>query len=286
MDEYNAYMKKKNLIRYRYVVNKHNSFLSQLGTCETSQILDLDRKFSDKKTTLRSIIMDIKDKKDGQKVFHSVDPSWRTNTDFIITYRPDKQDLAYEFRNSLSTYVSFLFPDENLARIFTYEALVTASEESYDLESQSFITRNDYELDLQFQDALSENTHRWVSMETDENLEKELMKYRQPQAIIGNLRHFNLSGEADTVSTVSTLADSSSITFDDNVQVTHYEDEKTETNNTDDSTKREIDKMKESNRATQESIGELKESMTQIMKYFKNKTDMADHQEDGSATQE
>ena len=80
-------------------------------------------------------------------------------------------------------------------------------------------------------------------METDENLEKELMKYRQPQAIIGNLRHFNLSGEADTVSTVSTLADSSSITFDDNVQVTHYEDEKTETNNTDDSTMREIDKM-------------------------------------------
>ena len=138
MDEFNMYMKRKNLIRYRYVINKHYSFLDQLGVCKTSQILDLDRKLDNGKTTLRKIIMSITDKNDNKIFFHLIDPSCKNNLDYFIMFRPDKQDLAIKFRDSLSTYASYLYPDEDLFRVFTYNALVTAKEEAYDPVTQSF----------------------------------------------------------------------------------------------------------------------------------------------------
>ena len=61
-------------------------------------------------------------------------------------------------------------------------------------------------------------------MEIDGNLEKELQKFSEPAQIIGNPRHFDHSGDMDTVSTVSTIGDATSISFNETIQVMYVHD--------------------------------------------------------------
>lgn len=140
MNEFWPYMTQENQEKYRYMVSRHRYFVEQLGTCTTSKIIEIDRKILNTQTTIRSLLLDLRDDSDNHQIFHSINLRWNTTNTWNITYRPDKRTLAYEYCNSLCTYVRYKFQDHDLSRIFSLDAFDEAEEETYFPESQTFRT--------------------------------------------------------------------------------------------------------------------------------------------------
>lgn len=83
MNEFSEFMKQKNKEKYSIFVNRHKCFMSQIATCETGQILTLDKRIGSSNDTIRSTLLTIVDKKDGKRAFNSIDVSWKNKTEFI-----------------------------------------------------------------------------------------------------------------------------------------------------------------------------------------------------------
>ena len=197
MDEYNKFMKESTKQKYRYMVAKHTSLLAQLGQCECSQIVNLDRQISGSKMTLRDVILNVRDKQDGHRIFGSIDEKWNSDTLFIATYRPDKSTKAYDFVRSLSTYVKYLFPDGNFKRILTPQAIDKANDESYNPSSQTFTTQDDIDLDKEIQADLDDDSMDFAAPDDLTNP----FEFDDSVRLVGGDSVWDLNGDADTVST-------------------------------------------------------------------------------------
>ena len=129
-DEFIQHMKESSKLKYNYLFDKHKTLSNEMRQVETVSILNLDRKIGDSKQTLRDIIIDIRDKTDGRRIFNSIDQKYNSPTTYIAQYRPDKAELAKAYLYSIATYVKFLFPHASLGRIFTIDALDEAAVET------------------------------------------------------------------------------------------------------------------------------------------------------------
>ena len=197
MDEFNRYMKESTKQKYRYMVSKHTSLLNQLGVCECTQIINLDKKIESSQMTLRDVILNVRDKKDGYRVFGSIDEKWNSDTIFVATYRPDKSALAYDFVRSLSTYMTYLFPDASFKRILTPQALDKANDETYNSNSQTFTTQDDIDLDKEIQADLDDDSMNFAAPD-DIN---DPFQFDESIRLVGGDSVWDLNGDDDTVST-------------------------------------------------------------------------------------
>jgi len=197
MDEFSRYMKESTKQKYRYMVSKHTSLLAQLGVCECTQILNLDKRIGTSQMTLRDVILNVRDKTDGYRVFGSIDEKWNSDTIFVATYRPDKSTLTYDFVRSLSTYVAYLFPETSLKRILTPQAIDKAKDEQYNPASQSFTTQEDIDLDREIQADLDDDSMNFAAPDdlTDP------FQFDESIRLVGGDSVWDLNGDEDTVST-------------------------------------------------------------------------------------
>lgn len=147
--------------KYRYMKDHHKYFLDQISLCSTSQPLEIDRKILGTKATIRPELLEIRDKKDNHRVFNSIDVRWNSSTIYNITYRPDKKNLAYSFCNSLSTYIHHKYPEADLSKIFSLEAIDRAHEESYDPTNQTFITQEDLAMQMKINNDKDDDSLEW-----------------------------------------------------------------------------------------------------------------------------
>ena len=90
VDEFFMQMKDSTKQKYRYCKDRHASFLKNLGKSDCSQILNLDKKIKipktdNKTTTLRHIILSIKDNVDNRRIFATV---MRNIIQMIFMYSP------------------------------------------------------------------------------------------------------------------------------------------------------------------------------------------------------
>lgn len=70
MNEYWPYMTEENKKRHRYMVDRHKFFIDQIGTCQTSQLLEVDTKIPGSQLTIRQKVLAIKDLVDGEQIFN------------------------------------------------------------------------------------------------------------------------------------------------------------------------------------------------------------------------
>jgi len=147
--------------------------------------------------TLRDVILNVRDKKDGYRVFASIDEKWNSDTIFVATYRPDKSSLAYDFVRSLSTYVSYLFPNVSFKRILTPQAIDKAKDETYNPTSQTFTTQEDIDLDLEIQADLDDDSMNFAAPD-DIN---DPFQFDESIRLVGGDSVWDLNGDDDTVST-------------------------------------------------------------------------------------
>lgn len=193
------------------MVSRHKYFVSQLGTCTISNILEIDRKIPPTQTTIRKLILNIRDQQDNHRIFNSINLKWNTSNTWNITYRPDKRTLAYQYCNSLCTYVQHLHPDKDLSHIFTLDAIDEAAEEIYHPETQTLTTIEDLAIQAELDQDADGDSMNFVDMSG--LTPPEPKQATAPVEEIRNARLFNLSGDADTVSTMAN--DALSVTFAD-----------------------------------------------------------------------
>lgn len=202
MNEFWPYMTEPNKKKYRYMKDRHKYFLDQLGLCSTSQILEIDEKVPGTKTTLRNIILNIRDKKDNHRIFNSIDIRWNSTSIYNITYRPDKRSMAYMFCNSLPTYVQYFHPDKDISRLFTLDALDKASEEEYHPTTQTFTTQEDIAMQMEVKNDEDDDSMEWPDFSQIRPLEADENSTDAPDEDLRNPRLFDLSGESESVSTM------------------------------------------------------------------------------------
>jgi len=177
-------------------LQKHTSLLvAQLGQCECSQIVNLDKKIGGSKMTLQDIILDIRDNQDGHRIFGSIGKKWNSNTLFVATYRPDKYTEAYDFVRSLLIYGKYTFPYGNFKQILTPQAIDKSNDESYDPSSQTFTTQDD--IDLEIQADLDDDSMEFASPDDLANP----FEFDDTIRLMGGDSVWDLNGDADTMST-------------------------------------------------------------------------------------
>ena len=214
MTEFWPCMTEKNKKKHRYMAQKHKYFLDQICDCINGQILEIDTKIPGTRLTLRDVILSIRDNRDGHRIFNSIDIKWKSNTQYILTFRPDKKSMTYKFLNSLSTYVVHHYPGSDLSRIFTLDAIGRGNTEYYNATTQSFTTMEDLatrrELQRDFDDSLDFLVlYDLQPLDMDEDDDDD----QRPPLTEVNKRLWDLSGDADTASTMT--ADTHSVAFDD-----------------------------------------------------------------------
>jgi len=190
-------MKETTKQKYRYMVSKHKCLLNQLGMCECNQIMNPDVPIGSSRMTLRDLILNIRDKKDGHRVFASLDEKWNSDTLFMATYRPDKSTMAYDFIRSISTYAKYLFPNDNFKRILTHEAINKSETETYNPSSQTFTTEEDIELDKEIQADLDDDSFDFAKPDDLHNP----FDFEDTIKLVGGESVWDLNGDEDTVST-------------------------------------------------------------------------------------
>ena len=211
MNEFWPYMTPENQEKYRYMVSRHRYFIEQLGTCTTSKIIEIDRKIPTTQMTLRSLLLGLRDASDNHRIFHSINLRWNTTNTWNITYRPDKRTLAHQYCNSFCTYVRHKFPEHDLTRLFTLDALDEAEEETYFPDTQTFRTQEDVAIQAELDQDADDDSMQFVDMS---GLEPPTPSSQTaPVQEVRNPKLFNLTGDADTVSTMATEA--LSVTFQD-----------------------------------------------------------------------
>ena len=82
-------------------------------------------------------------------------------------------------------------------RIFTFEAIEKAKEETYNPNSQTFTTKEDIDLDLEIQADLDDDSFDFIKIEDDINP----YEFDDSIKLVGGEPVWNFNGDADTVST-------------------------------------------------------------------------------------
>ena len=213
MSEYFQYMSDEHKKKYRYMSSKHKYFLDLIGTCVNAQIVDPDKRIPGTSTTLRHILLSLRDKEDNHRIFNSVDVQWNDSTQYVLTFRPDKTSMAYAYSNSVSTYVRHLYPNSDLSQVFTLEAIDRAKEESYHPNDQKFTTQEDIAMQREIDNDRDDDSLDYIPEDELPSMDDDLDE--APVREIGNIKVFNLSGETDTVSTMAN--DAASVTFHEEV---------------------------------------------------------------------
>ena len=270
INEFWPYMTEPNKRKYRYMKDKHKYFLEQIGLCSTAQPLEIDKRIPGTKSTIRTILLDIRDKVDNHRVFHSIDIRWNSTAIFNVTYRPDKKSLAYMYCNSLSTYVHHLYPKADLSKIFTLDAIDKAHEETYDPVNQSFVTQEDIAMQMEMNNDRDDDSLDWGDysqlrpIEDDESDISSVAELRNPKL-------FDLSGESESVSTIGT----SSVTFNetdnqeivDDASIQSTTSQKTVTSTASQRTR--IETLESSNKQTSDEVIALRGQLTDFMNLMK-----------------
>ena len=271
INEFWPYMTEPNKKKYRYMKDRHKYFLDQLGLCSTSQILEIDERIPGTKTTIRDIVLNIRDKSDGHRIFNSIDIRWNSTSIYNITYRPDKRALAYSFCNSLPTYVQFTYPDKDLSKLFTLDALDKASEEEYHPDTQTFTTQEDIAMQMEVRNDEDDDSMEWPDFSQIRPLEDEETSNDTSNIEIKNPRLFDLSGESESVSTMG--ASVTSVTFleednDDEKSVQTQSTEKSTKTTTSTSTK--LATLENANKQTSAEVASLRTELSSFMKLLRN----------------
>ena len=219
VDEFFIQMKDTTKQKYRYCKDRHASFLKNLGRSDCSQIINLDKKIklpsSDKYTTLRYIILGIKDNVDNRRIFATVDEKYNSDDLHVLTFRPDKSTKANGFVDSLSTYVLHKFPTTSFEGILSIDAIEQAKYEKYDPDTQAFTTEDDIDLDMEIQADLDDDSFEYLNDDTIANP----YEFEDTSKIVGSTRMWNLTGEEDTVSAMT----SSSVSFTNDSTCMYYD---------------------------------------------------------------
>ena len=124
--------------------------------------MEIDTKIPGSQLTVRNIVLSIKDRMDGQQVFNSNDLQYKSINTYNITFRPGKQTLAYQFCNSLSTYICHQYPNVDLTRILTLEAIEKGKEETYHYDTHTFTTQEDIATKRELDDDAADHTLNFI----------------------------------------------------------------------------------------------------------------------------
>lgn len=250
--------------------DKHKYFLDQIGLCSTARPLDIDRDIPGTKQTIRTILLGIRDKTDNHHVFHSIDIRWNSSTIFNLTYRPDKKSLAYMYCNSLSSYAHHKFPDADLSKIFSLDAIDKAHEETYDPEKKTFVTQEDIAMQMKINNDRDDDSLNWVyysqlrPVEDDTSDISSVVEVRNPKL-------FDLTGINESVSTLGT----SSVTFnendnqeiDDTTSITSTTSHKTEASTT--SKRTRIESLENKSKSTSTEVVAMRNEMPSFINLMK-----------------
>ena len=220
VDEFFVQMKDSTRQKYRYCKDRHASFLKNLGRSDCSQILNLDKKIKlpttdNKTTTLRHIILSIKDNVDDRRIFATVDEKYNSDDLHVLTFRPDKSTKANGFVDSLSTYILNTFPTLSFDGILTIDSLEQAKYEKYDPDTQAFTTEDDIDLDMEIQADLDDDSFEYLN---DDNITNPY-EFENTEKLVGKPKMWNLSGEEDTVSAMT----ASSVSFTNDSTCMYYD---------------------------------------------------------------
>ena len=289
MTEFWPYMTEKNKKKHRYMAQRHKYFLDQIDDCVNGQILEIDTRIPGTRLTLRNVELNIRDRKDGHKVFNSIDIKWKSNTQYILTFRPDKKSMAYEFSNSLSTYVVHLYPKADLSRIFTIDAIERGNTELYDPTNQTFTTMENLATNREIKRDHDDSSLDFLQTDDLQFPESEDEEDNRPPVSEVNRRLWDLSGDADTASTMTN--DALSVKFDDEQTIpsktstASVQSNKSSTTQTSYNTR--LQKAEEAQKQTTNDIAQIKNNFDILMKHFnKDKTvTAASDPEDQSAVE-
>jgi len=197
MDEFHQYTRPDMKHKYRYMVSKHRAMMQQIGICGCTQINNLDSKIGDSSTTVRDVVVNLRDNTDQFRIFATIDEKWNSDTMFSAVYRPDKASKAYDFMRSLATYVTYLFPQASLKRIFTPDAIEKAKSEKYDPETQTFTTQDDVDLYNEIQADLDDDSLEFLKIDDLEHP----FEFDEPINLVGGKSVWDFTGDNETVST-------------------------------------------------------------------------------------
>lgn len=181
--------------------------------------------------------------------------------------------MAYEFSNSLSTYVVHQYPHADLSRIFTLDAIDRGHTEHYNPKAQTFTTMEDQatsrvlkrDQDDSSLDFL--NTEDLQLPESDDDDEDH-----SPPLTEVNKRLWGLSGDADTASTMTN--DALSVKFDDEQTIPSKASESSvrtnKSNISQSSYNTRLQKTEKAQQQTTHDISQIKNNFDILMKHFNN----------------
>ena len=271
INEFWPYMTESNKKKYRYMKDRHKYFLDQLGLCSTSQILEIDERIPGTKTTIRDIILNVRDKSDNHRIFNSIDIRWNSTSIYNITYRPDKRTLAYSFCNSLPTYVQFMHPDKDLSKLFTLDALDKASEEEYHPDSQTFTTQEDIAMQMEVRNDEDDDSMEWPDFSQIRPLDDDDQSNDTPNIDLKNPRLFDLTGEAESVSTMGASVTSVTFLEEDNEDGKSVQTQSTDKSiKTTTSTSTKLVTLENANKQTSAEVASLRTELSSFITLLRN----------------
>jgi len=197
MDEFHQYMRPDMKHKYRYMVSKHRAMMQQIGICDCTQIINLDSKIGSSNSTVRDVVVNLRDNTDQFRIFATIDEKWNSDTIFSAVYRPDKASKAYDFMRSLATYVTYLYPQASLKRIFTPDAIEKAKSEKYDPETQTFTTQDDVDLYNEIQADLDDDSLEFLKIDDLEHP----FEFDETINLVGGKSVWDFTGDNESVST-------------------------------------------------------------------------------------
>ena len=214
MNEFHIHMKDTNQEKYRYMVNKHRSYQNKICKAQCFQIIKLDKKIKNTTSSIREIVTNIRDKNDEKRIFGSIDEHWKNPLEFTVTYRPDKEQLAYAYIKSLAIYVQFLHPQVNLQGYFTNDALDKAEMEKFDPHTQSFETQEDLEMMEEVKSDMDDDSLDFLEIDEDDMKSIRLeIAANHPIYSTATEKIMDVQGEDETQTVVSNFTNTSSVTF-------------------------------------------------------------------------
>jgi len=219
VDEYHEFMSEPTKIKYRYMFDRHRTFIKEMKQISNDQVINLDKPIGESKMTVRDVVNNIRDASDNKRIFASFDPKWNDPSVHIAVFRPDKSSKAGGFIKNLSAYVAHLYPSASLNRIFNIEAITLAEETEYDPKTQTFLTQEQKDFDAEIQADLDDDSFEFLIPDADPDyiaVDMDNIK------LLGGEKLYNLTGDDDTASTHP--ASSSMISFSSN-SIHHYDTE-------------------------------------------------------------
>ena len=219
VDEYHEFMSEPTKIKYRYMFDRHRTFIKEMKQISNDQVINLDKPIGESKMTVRDVVNNIRDTSDNKRIFASFDPKWNDPSIHIAVFRPDKSSKAGGFIKNLSAYVAYLYPSASLSRIFNIEAITLAEETEYDPKTQTFLTQEQKDFDAEIQADLDDDSFEFLIPDADpEYIAVDMGNIK----LLGGEKLYNLTGDDDTASTHP--ASSSMISFSSN-SIHHYDTE-------------------------------------------------------------